>query len=45
VAIDMSPMASKVIGTEACIRARGPFGLSKDTKKTPKHFKEGIINK
>jgi hypothetical protein len=35
VVVDMSPMASKVIGKEACLWARGPFGLSKDPKKNP----------
>jgi hypothetical protein len=41
VVVDMSPMASKVIGREACLWARGFFRLSKDPKKAPKHLKEG----
>jgi hypothetical protein len=28
--VDMSPMPLKVIGREVCLRAKGPFGLSKD---------------
>jgi hypothetical protein len=28
--VNMSPMPPKVIGKEACLRAKGPFGLSKD---------------
>jgi len=45
VVIDMSPMTLKVIGREACLWARGLFGLSKDFKKTPKRLKKGIIKK
>jgi hypothetical protein len=30
VAVDTSLMPPKLIGKEACLRARSPFGLSKD---------------
>jgi hypothetical protein len=45
VVVDMSPMALKVIGKEACLWARGHFRLSKDPKKAPKHLKEGNSKK
>jgi hypothetical protein len=32
VVINMSPMPLKVIGKEACLCARGPFGLLKDRR-------------
>jgi hypothetical protein len=45
VAVNMSPMASKVIRREACLWVKGPFGLSDNPKKAPKHLKEGIVFK
>jgi hypothetical protein len=41
VVVDMNPMTSKVIGEKTYLWARGPFGLSKNPKKAPKHLKEG----
>jgi hypothetical protein len=30
--VDMNPMPPKVIGREACLQAKGFYGLSKDLK-------------
>jgi hypothetical protein len=30
--VDMSPTPPKVLGKEACLQAKGPFGLSKDPR-------------
>jgi hypothetical protein len=43
--VNMNPKASKVIGKEACLRAKGLSGLSKypRPKKVAKHFMEGGV--
>jgi len=45
VAIDMSLTSLKVIGKEACLRTKGPFGVSKDLgpRRCPNTWKKGKI--